>query len=818
MAKKKRNQLKTNQPRDGTSSVQKGTGESLGNANHTFSEKPVVKADAKKRSERKQIQKQGQETMRQSVARSVTQTYSERDFHGRTDPKKQKEARKRRQKKARSEFDPGNSFTVDGEKKDSRSDKSTEAGRKQRKKKAVRDFANKEKAAKKQSEYSVEKVFDAKTGTAKYVVMVADGKKPVKKKYSNKRKYYDAVTKGKDRLTNQEETDDDYNAGVEGAEAAERQAERVIGVVHNYRRDAPYRRYQKLRKQFKKLNRQERRLEQKQIRQGAAQKYSDFLKQNPELNEKTLRHTMQKQAQKRRIRKEYAKAFRSEKAAKAAKEATQTAQKTTTVIAKKAQELLAKHASIVGAIALVLVLVILIMSTFSSCGAMFSQGMTGIVGGTYTSLPAEIDATDLMLTNLEMELQKDINNIETDYPDYDEYRYNLGEIGHDPFTLISYLSAKYESFTASEMQTEVENLFDEMYELTLTPVTETRTGTRTVHNEDGTTGTETYTYEVEILEVTLTVNSLDTLVAGKMNADQTELYQNYRVSNGMLQYFYSPLDLYWYNYVSSYYGYRVNPFTGDTQFHRGVDIAVPEGTPVYAGQDGTVTTAEYHEEYGNYVVIQDSKGYVSKYAHLSTLNVSAGQTIQHGRQIGKTGNTGRSTGSHLHIECMYNGEYYNPLFYFLTGEDTLYGERPGTSFAGDVEPPPSYDDPTANALLTEASRYIGYPYVWGGSSPSTSFDCSGFVCYVFTNSGVHNLPRTTAQGIYNQCTPVSASDAQPGDIIFFTGTYASSGPVSHVGIYCGDGVMVHAGDPIKYSNINTSYWQSHFYGFGRLSN
>ncbi len=794
MAKKKRNQLKTNQPRDGTSSVQKGTGESLGNANHTFSEKPVVKADAKKRSERKQIQKQGQETMRQSVARSVTQAYSERDFHGRTDPKKKKEARKRRQKKARSEFDTGNSFTVDGEKKDSRSDKSTEAGRKQRKKKAVRDFANKEKAAKKQSEYSVEKVFDAKTGTSKYMVMVADGKKPVKKKHSNKRKYYDAVTKGKDRLTNQEETDDDYNAGVEGAEAAERQAERVIGVVHNYRKEAPYRRYQKLRKQSKKLNRQERRLEQKQIRQGAAQKYSDFLKQNPELNEKTLRHTMQKQTQKRRIRKEYAKAFRSEKAAKAAKEATQTAQKTTTVIAKKAQELLAKHASIVGAIALVLVLVILIMSTFSSCGAMFSQGMTGIIGGTYTSLPAEIDATDLMLTNLEMELQKDINNIETDYPDYDEYRYNLGEIGHDPFTLISYLSAKYESFTASEMQTEVENLFDEMYELTLTPVTETRTGTRTVHNEDGTTGTETYTYEVEILEVTLTVNSLDTLVAGKMNADQTELYQNYRVSNGMLQYFYSPLDLYWYNYVSSYYGYRVNPFTGDTQFHRGVDIAVPEGTPVYAGQDGTVITAEYHEEYGNYVVIQDSKGYVSKYAHLSTLNVSAGQTIQHGRQIGKTGNTGRSTGSHLHIECMYNGEYYNPLFYFLTGEDTLYGERPGTSFAGDVEPPPSYDDPTANALLTEAARYIGYPYVWGGSSPSTSFDCSGFVCYVFTNSGVHNLPRTTAQGIYNQCTPVSASDAQPGDIIFFTGTYASSGPVSHVGIYCGDGVMVHAGD------------------------
>lgn len=121
------------------------------------------------------------------------------------------------------------------------------------------------------------------------------------------------------------------------------------------------------------------------------------------------------------------------------------------------------------------------------------------------------------------------------------------------------------------------------------------------------------------------------------------------------------------------------------------------------------------------------------------------------------------------------------------------------------------------ALMEEAARYLGYPYVWGGSSPSTSFDCSGFVCWVFTNSGVHNLPRTTAQGIYNQCTPVSAADAKAGDIIFFTGTYNSGVPVSHVGIYCGNGVMIHCGDPISYTSINSSYWQSHFYAFGRLS-
>ena len=120
-------------------------------------------------------------------------------------------------------------------------------------------------------------------------------------------------------------------------------------------------------------------------------------------------------------------------------------------------------------------------------------------------------------------------------------------------------------------------------------------------------------------------------------------------------------------------------------------------------------------------------------------------------------------------------------------------------------------------VVANAVVHLGYPYVWGGSSPSTSFDCSGFVCWVFTNSGVHNLPRTTAQGIYDQCTPVSAADAKAGDIIFFTGTYNSPGSVSHVGIYCGNGIMIHCGDPIKYASINTPYWQSHFYSFGRLN-
>lgn len=380
------------------------------------------------------------------------------------------------------------------------------------------------------------------------------------------------------------------------------------------------------------------------------------------------------------------------------------------------------------------------------------------------SVPAEIDAADLAFSELEMKLQKQINNIETDYPDYDEYRYNLDAIGHDPFVLISYLSAVHTEFTASDMQSEIESLFEEMYELTLNPTTETRTRTVT----DPETGEETEEeYTVTILEVTLTATDLGVVVAGHMNEEQKEIYALYTETHGLTQQFYTPLNLYWYSYVSSYYGYRINPVTGQEQFHRGVDIVVPTGTTVLAAMDGTVTTATYDASYGNYVVIEDSNGYCTKYAHMDTLNVSAGQTVTHGTTIGTTGNTGSSTGSHLHIECLYNGEYYNPLFYFDVGEGTLYGESPGGGGSpGNVIPPDSYDDATVQALMEEAARYLGYPYVWGGSSPSTSFDCSGFVCWVFTNSGVHNLPRTTAQGIYDQCTPVSAADAKAGDIIF----------------------------------------------------
>ena len=691
------------------------------------------------------------------------------------------------------------------------------------KKKAEKAGEKTEKARKKipkKTEYSLERVFDEKTGTAKYVLTAVKKDKQFKPdspvKMFADRVEAESTNYAHSKIAGVEKE----NSGVEAAHKTGQKVEDGYRFIKRHYKSKLQRQHEKVAK-----------LEKKQFKAEVDFRYQKFLEENPQMNEKTLKKQLQKRMQKQRIKREYAKAKRAGQGAKGAKEATVKTANFTTMVAKKIQELASRNVSLFVTIGIFALILIMLMTAISSCGAMFSDGMSTTMAGSYMSVPAEIDAADLAFSELEMELQKEINAIETDYPDYDEYRYNLDAIGHDPFALISYLSAVYTEFTASEVQSDIESLFEEMYELTITPTTETRTrtitrtGTRTVTDpETGEEVEEEYEYEEEeeytvtILEVTLNVTDLSEIVAGYMNEEQKELYAFYNETHGLIQQFYSPLDLYWYQYISSYYGYRINPITGAEQLHRGVDIAVPTGTTVYAAMDGTVTTAAYDASYGNYVVIENSEGCCTKYAHMDTLSVSAGQTITHGTVIGTTGNTGSSTGSHLHIECMYNGEYYNPLFYFDAGEETLYGEAPsGGSGGGNVTPPDSYDDATVQALMEEAARYLGYPYVWGGSSPSTSFDCFGYVCWVFTNSGVHNLPRTTAQGIYDQCTPVSVADAKAGDIIFFTGTYNSGGAVSHVGIYCGNGVMIHCGDPIKYASINTSYWQSHFYSFGRLN-
>ena len=257
-------------------------------------------------------------------------------------------------------------------------------------------------------------------------------------------------------------------------------------------------------------------------------RYQKFLEEKPKMNENTLKKQLQKRMQKQRIKREYAKAKRAGHGVKGAKEATVKTANFTTMVAKKIQELASRNVSLFVTIGIFVLILILLMSSISSCGSMFSDGMSTMMAGSYMSIPAEIDATDLMFSELEMELQKEINAIETNYPDYDEYRYNLDAIGHDPFVLISYLSAVYTEFTASEVESVVETLFEEMYELTITPTTETRTrtvtktGTRTVTDpETGEEIEKEYEYEeeeeytVSILEITL--NATDLFVTPVLN-------------------------------------------------------------------------------------------------------------------------------------------------------------------------------------------------------------------------------------------------------------------------------------------------------------
>jgi murein DD-endopeptidase MepM/ murein hydrolase activator NlpD len=343
--------------------------------------------------------------------------------------------------------------------------------------------------------------------------------------------------------------------------------------------------------------------------------------------------------------------------------------------------------------------------------------------------------------------------------------------------------------------------------------TETRTGSYSWTDSEGNSHSESYSYEVEveyewhILTVTLVSRSFTNVVFFRMDEDQLQHYSLLMWSKGNRQYSNSPFDFNWLPFVSSYYGYRVHPITGAKDYHLGIDISVPVGTDILAGHDGTVTFAGYSGGYGYVVVIDDSDGLVTKYAHCDSLLVNMGQTVEEGDVIAKSGNSGSSTGQHLHFEVIKNGRYLNPIFFARTNDD---GNAPVYGYAGSPMGDGSYA-----ALIEEAERHLGKRYVFGSNGPNT-FDCSSYVCWVLTYSGVYNMPRTDAQGIYNQCIPIPPHEAQPGDLVFFTGTYSTTKTVTHVGIYVGGGMMIHAGSPISYTSINTTYWQRHFYSFARL--
>lgn len=477
------------------------------------------------------------------------------------------------------------------------------------------------------------------------------------------------------------------NAGVEGTHKAEKLGERAGGYASRKIKEG-------YRNQKMKPYRAAAKAEQRATKANVNALYQRHLRENPQL---ASANPLSKALQKRKISKDYAKAVRqgavkgAKKTAatvkKTAQNATKTIQKTTAFVARNWKPFLV--------IAAGLLLLMFLFAGLSSCGAMLGGGFNSIIGTSYTSEDNDITAVEGDYTALEVGLRQKINNIERDYTGYDEYRYFVDEIGHNPFELASYLTSKYTTYTREQVQAELQALFSQQYTLTIQEVievryrTETRTDTWT--DSEGNTHSDTYTVEVPydyyILNVTLKNKSLGSVAAANLTTEQKEMYDVYMETRGNKSYLF-------------------------------------EGNP-YANAGG--------------------------------------------------------------------------------GEYTDY----------DI-PPEALNDAKFAAMIKEAEKYLGYPYVWGGSSPSTSFDCSGFVCWVINQSGVGSVGRTTATGLFNYCSKIPPSEAQPGDIIFFQGTYDSAGPVSHVGIYVGNGMMIHCGNPISYASVNSSYWTQHFYAYGRL--
>lgn len=580
------------------------------------------------------------------------------------------------------------------------------------------------------------------------------------------------------------------NVALESAHKSELVAEQGVGRVlrweRNRRRTKPYRTLRKA--------------QQKAARAHTDLAWQTALRDNPELQRK---NALAKWVQKQKIKRKYAQAAHE---AKQSAKFTQNVLTATGKIARAIAQYAAAHKAVFLAVAMLALVVMFFATGLTSCTAMLSGFQSSYISASYMADEGEICQSDLYYTEKETDLQIDIDNTEENYPGYDEYRYNIGEISHNPYELLGYLSTAFNAFTFAGVQSEIDRIFSEQYTLTREVIVETR------YDDDGDP------YDWYVLQTTLTVRPLSAVAQSHLSpGEQTDRYGVYMQTYGNRQAFGNPFDFSWLGNVSSGYGWRVHPISGEKSLHRGIDLAVAHGTPILAVQDGRVVSAGDAGSYGLCVVIEDDKGYQSRYAHCSSLNVSAGQEVKRGDVIAAVGSTGNSTGPHLHLEVMLNGEYLNPYFFVDNGDDGT-GAIPGTP-GGPAIPDYSGEpmgDGSFEAMLHEAEKFLGWPYVWGGSSPSTSFDCSGYVSWVINQSGVGSVGRQTAQGLYNLCTPVSSANAQPGDLIFFTGTYSSPGPVSHVGIYVGGGRFIHCGDPISYANTGSPYWSAHLYGYGRL--
>nr|MCR5321932.1 M23 family metallopeptidase [Lachnospiraceae bacterium] len=408
------------------------------------------------------------------------------------------------------------------------------------------------------------------------------------------------------------------------------------------------------------------------------EKSAAAIREEDDLIELDRKKRYRKALQKMKIRREYAAAIRKGEEAKQAADYAKKATEKTKSLAQKVIDLVRRHAGLAAIILLFVFMFMFVSTCISSCGSMFGGGSSIVMGGSYESLPNDIDGAESTLSALEAELKDKTYNIMRDYPGYDEYYVYPDYIGHDPFTLVSFLSAEHGIFTASGVQGEVEGLFAEMYDLVLTPTQEIRTRLVTVWStetdeETGETisvpSTTSEDYTVNVLTARLYRKDLETIVEERLsgNQDAQDLYGAYQVTKGAMQDYYSPLESTWSGSIIKQYGWSKDA-AGTSEFHNGIDIAVNPDVDILSAQDGTVTMVTYDDHYGGYVEITGSNGYQSRYGHLQSTNVTVGQSIAHGEVIGKSGHTLPGTACHLHLECIVNGEYYNPVFYFENGQ------------------------------------------------------------------------------------------------------------------------------------------------------
>lgn len=422
------------------------------------------------------------------------------------------------------------------------------------------------------------------------------------------------------------------NVGIKAAHRTELVGEGGLRYAWHKHKTAPYRRVAKL--------------QQKSARANARLAYRQALQDNPELKKNLLARMWQKQKIKRR----YAKAAReAQKTGKRAKDAAVTTEK----IAAGVVNAVRRHPVICGIVALLLLVFFLIASLLSSFSNIGTGGLGSIAASTYLADDADINNAELIYTEWETDLQMQINRVESDRPGYDEYRYNIGPIEHDPYVLMGYLTSAYQDFTYAQIESVLRELFNEQYSLSFSEETETRYRTEThVDPETGEETEEEVPYEWHILNVTLTSMPLENLVVSRMDADQKEICEILLQTKGNRQYVKNVFGTNWLPHVTSYYGYRVHPVSGEKNYHTGVDIGMPQGTEILAGHDGTVMLAGNAGGYGLCVAIEgeayEGHSLTTKYGHCSQILVFAGQEVKAGDVIAKVGSTGNSTGSHLH--------------------------------------------------------------------------------------------------------------------------------------------------------------------------